>query len=50
MKQTRYSRLGFLAMLAVYAMALLMAHAQERFPSKPVRLIVPYTAGGPGDR
>ncbi len=50
MKQTRYSRLGFLAMLAVYAMALSMAHAQERFPSKPVRLIVPYTAGGPGDR
>jgi tripartite-type tricarboxylate transporter receptor subunit TctC len=49
---TAFSRRGLLATLAASAAAGLMAsraHAQGPFPSKPITLIVPWSAGGATD-
>ncbi len=39
----------FVLTVAVSAFAALPLRAQEAFPSKPVRIVVPFTAGGPTD-
>lgn len=39
----------FMFAVAVCACAALPVHAQEVFPSKPVRIVVPFAAGGPTD-
>lgn len=39
----------FLAMLLGVGIALLWAWAQERFPSRPVNLVIPFEAGGSAD-
>jgi len=35
--------------MALFAMGLVAGHAQEKFPSKPITLIVPWSAGGGSD-
>jgi tripartite-type tricarboxylate transporter receptor subunit TctC len=38
-----------LHLLALVALALMPASAQESFPSRPIRIVVPFPAGGPTD-
>ena len=45
----RFSRLGLAALAAVLAVAPLVAARADGYPSKPIRWIVPFPAGGPAD-
>src|ERR1700740_1058603 len=36
-------------LVALFALCLFHAHAQDTYPNKPVRIIVPYAAGGVAD-
>ena len=50
MKMKWMSRLGLCALVAsISAGAASVAHAAETFPTRPVTLMVPYSAGGPTD-
>ncbi len=49
MKITRRVAAGGLAALPFAAPALIGAHAQQNFPSRPCTLVVPFPAGGPAD-
>jgi len=48
MRSFRYA-FGLLAMLFVFAAVPTLAHAQTGFPSRPVKMIVPYPPGGGTD-
>jgi len=48
MQRGRY-RLGTLALLALALAGSLPAGAEDGFPARPIRIVVPYSAGGTGD-
>ncbi|HYH41080.1 MAG TPA: tripartite tricarboxylate transporter substrate-binding protein, partial [Burkholderiales bacterium] len=48
-RQSRHGRMQRLAMTAIALLAVTSALAQQPYPSKPLKMIMPYPAGGPTD-
>ena len=48
-QMNRIARIGGMALALSFALAPLAASSQDKWPTRPLKLVVPYAAGGPSD-